>query len=155
MSLHKFCNLNLILNGHFSKFLLSFLVPMALTLFQWQVVNVSFFSMQPSVSFDTGATRTLKQIEANISCLNSDLMLVSIYGKHHIPKHDTKDLKFKTYHLLKHVKFWLVAWHKFQCPSSPRVETYCPSKHVKFGEVCFSAMHTCSMCPMQKPSIML
>jgi hypothetical protein len=30
----KFCNLNLIWNGHFSKFLLSFLVPMALILFQ-------------------------------------------------------------------------------------------------------------------------
>ncbi len=38
---------------------------MALTFFQQQVVNVLlFFLRQPSVSFDTGATQALKQIEA-------------------------------------------------------------------------------------------
>jgi hypothetical protein len=45
-----------------------------------------------------------------------------------------------------------VAQHKFQCSGSSKFETYCPSKHVKFRELCFSAMRTCSM---QNPSIML
>jgi len=91
----------------------------------------------------------------NMSCFNSDPMLVSTSRKHRILKHVTKDLKFETYHLLKHVKFRWVGWHKFQCPGSPRLKTYCPSKHVKFWELCFSAMCTCSMFPMQNPSIML
>jgi hypothetical protein len=37
---------------------------MALTFFQQQVENVLFILRQPSMSFDTGATEALKQIEA-------------------------------------------------------------------------------------------
>jgi hypothetical protein len=93
----------------------------------------------------TGNTTPQANWSQNKSCFNNGPTLVSTSRKHRTPKYVTKDLKFETYHLLKHAKFWWVARHKFQCPGSSRLEH---TTHRKFWELCFGATHAYSMCPM-------
>jgi hypothetical protein len=89
-----------------------------------------------------GITSPQANQHGNISCFSGSLMLILPNQKSHVLKHDPWNLKLETYCPSKHVKFRLAAQHTFQCSGSPSLKRYRPPKHVKFRELCF-----CPMCP--------
>jgi hypothetical protein len=81
-----------------------------------------------------------------MSCFGSSPTLVSASWKSRASKHEPWNLNLETYHPSKHVKFWRAAQHAFQCWAARTLETYHPLKHVKFWRVAWH-MFWCSGSP--------
>jgi hypothetical protein len=115
-------------------------------LFQWQVICFEVTQHEFSRMGNVGPWQ-----HKNMSCFGGNMTLVLVAWKSHTSKHNPQNLKLKTYHPLKHVKFQWATQHVFQWIGSSNPKTYYLLKHVNFQELCFNPMHPSSMFPHAIP----
>jgi hypothetical protein len=78
----------------------------------------------------------------NMPCFGGGLTFVFTDRKSCITKHELWNKNLKTYHPPKHVKFWQVAQHVFQCSSNPspwNISHWNMSSFDKRPNTCFDA----------------